>query len=540
MNFLRRTGRYIWGLPRAYSIGGAIIIVALLLIIVHAATRTTATADIASAVSHVQVASVGSLSSATGPLPVTGKVTSLNQATILAQSSGEITSLRVSIGSRVGAGQIIASFENSSQAAAVQQAEGAYDAANAALAKASGSTATNAGITSSQASQSAANSASATMAALQSAYSSLDDAVNTKADAMFSNPHSITPTINLTLPDNQLGITLQNQRSQLDAVLADAKRLSADSVSANIDANATAMNADAQKVIEFLNNLVKATNIALTSQNVTAATLATYQAAASAARSEAVAAVSSVTAQKSAYDAAVSGAQTASNTATAGNQNDVAAAAANVKQALGALNSARANLEKTIVRSPISGTIVSLPVTRGDFVSNFAQIAQVSNPGALEIVTYVTSDDAKTITVGNKATIGENVGGIITSVAPALDPTTGKIEVKIGITGSQSTLTDGDTVTVSLMRNAQTGDTTANTKPIAPAAIRIPIAAAKITPSGAVVFTVSSSTLVAHPITLGSILGEQIIVTSGLDLNMDIVKDARGLSDGQTVVVDSN
>jgi RND family efflux transporter MFP subunit len=537
MNFLRRAWAFILALPKVYSIGGAIIIVALGLVMVHAATKTTTSADIVSAVSHVRVASVGSLSSASGPLPVTGKVTSLNQATILAQSAGEITSLRVSIGSRVGAGQVLASFENSSQAAAVQQAEGAYDGANAALAKATGSTATNAGITSTQASQSAANSATAFMTALQSAYASLDDAVNTKADTMFSNPHSITPALNLTLPDNQLAITLQNQRSQLDSVLADAKRLSNDSTT-SIDAKASAMNANAQKVIDFLNNLVKATNTAITSQTVTSATLATYQAAASAARSEAVAAVSAVTTQKSAYDAAVAGAQTASNSATAGNQNDVAAAAANVKQALGALNSARANLEKTIVRSPISGTIVSLPVTRGDFVSNFAQIAEVSNPGALEIVAYVTSDDAKTITVGNKATIGESIGGIITSVAPAVDPTTGKIEVKIGITGTQKTLTDGDTVTVTLERTAQT---TTSTKPAAQApAIRIPIAAAKITPSGTVVFTVSQATLVAHPITLGSILGEQITVLSGLTVDMEIVKDARGLSNGQTVVVDTN
>jgi len=179
-----------------------------------------------------------------------------------------------------------------------------------------------------------------------------------------------------------------------------------------------------------------------------------------------------------------------------------------------------------------------LPVTRGDFVASFSQVAQVSNPGALEVDTNVTPDDAKTLAVGGKATIEGTIAGVITSIAPALDPTTGKILVKIGINGDQSSLTDGDTVTVSLTRAqttapAQTAATASSTT------ILIPIAAAKITPSGPVVFTVASSTLVSHPITLGTILGDQITVTSGLSLDMDIVTDARGLSDGQQVVVDS-
>ncbi len=525
------------GLPRLYSIGGAVVIVVVAVVIVHVATRAPSTDTTVSNISHVTIASVASLSSAAGPLPVTGKVTSLNQATILAQTSGEITSLNVAIGSKVDAGQIIAEFENSSQQAALLQAQGSYDAANAALAKATGSTATNAGITSAQASQSAANSATAALASIQSTYSALDDAVHGKADVMFSNPRTATPTLNLSVPDNQLSVTLQNERAQLEGILADAKKLSSDTATADIDANASAINADAQSVITFLNNLVQASNEAVSSQSISPATLATYQTSAGAARSEVVGALSSLASSKSAYDAATSGAQSASNSATTGSQNDVATAEANVKQALGALRSAEANLEKTIVRSPISGTIVSLPVTRGDFVSSFAQVAEVSNPGALEIDSYVTPDDAKTLAVGGKATIGDNVAGIITSVAPALDPTTGKILVKIGIVGSQSSLTDGDTVTVSLVR-AQNVPTAQN-KTVLPSNILIPISAAKITPQGAVVFTVASSTLVSHPITLGVILGDQITVTSGLTLDMDIVTDARGLADGQVVVVDS-
>ncbi len=175
---------------------------------------------------------------------------------------------------------------------------------------------------------------------------------------------------------------------------------------------------------------------------------------------------------------------------------------------------------------------MSLPITLGGYVSSFSQVAVVSNPNALEVDTYVTSDDAKTLAVGGKATIEASTQGIITFIAPALDPTTGKIQVKIGIPGDQSALTDGDTVTVSLARSATGAVGTASTT------ITIPIVSAKITPSGPVVFTVSSSTLMAHPIIFGDISGTQITVTQGLTPDMDIVTDARGLSDGQQVIVD--
>ena len=535
MDFLRRVWRYFLGLPRLYSIGGAIVLIVVIVVVFQAATRAPAQTSTVSTISHVKIASVASLSSATGPLPVTGQVTSLNQATILAQTSGEITSLNVSIGSSVGAGQILAEFENSSQRAALLQAQGAYDAATAALAKASGSTAANAGINSNQAATSAVNSANSALASLQSAYAALDDAVHTKADTMFSNPRSITPQFLLSIPDNQLSVTLQNERSVLEGVIANAKSIAADTLPGDIDNNIVAMNANAQTVIVFLNNLTQATNEALATQNTTPAALATYQASAGAARSEVVAATASLAAQKSAYDAAVSSALTASNSASSGSTNDVASAAANLKQAQGALDAASSNLQKTIVRSPISGTIVSLPVTRGDFVSNFAQVAEVSNPGALEVHVSVTPDDAKTISVGNKATIGDDTKGVITSIAPALDPSTGKILVKVGITGSAAALTDGDTVTVLLNRNQKTSQTNSSK----PSAILIPITAVKVTPNGAVVFTVASSTLQSHPVTLGTILGSQITVVSGLDPTMDIVVDARGLADNQKIVVDA-
>ncbi len=533
---MQRSARKLWLLVGGHPwyVGGIALILVGSLIgsrFIFGAKTPDAATD--SNIAHVTVATVGDLAQQTGPLAVVGTVTSLDQATILAQSAGEVTSLRRSIGDRVVAGEIIGSFENSSQRAAVTQAEGAYESAQAALAKAQGTTAANSGLSSSQAQSSAQNSAVALATALNSTYAALDDAVHTKADALFVNPRSSTPTlIGVLIPNSRLANALQAERISVEAVLGKAS--SAANNTSNLGASTQTLLESAKETQVFLGDLITAFTIAIPDSNYTATTIGGYQTSLAQARSEVNSAISALTTAKNAYDAAVSGAQSASNTANGGTQNDIAAAQASLKTALGSLNAAKAVLEKTIIRSPITGTIVSLPITRGGYVSSFSQVAVVSNPGALYVELQVTQDEARTLAVGNKTTVNGALSGIITFVAPALDPTTGKIQVKVGLTGDTSTLAAGQAVTLSLSRsvNAATQKTLKQ--------ITIPIVAAKILPTGPVVFTMSaSSTLVAQPVVLGAILGDQVVVTSSLPLDLPIVADARGLSAGQTVVVET-
>lgn len=485
-----------------------------------------------SGVSYVHVSTVADLASATTPLPVTGQVTSLSRASILAQTSGEVVSLLRRLGDQVSAGEVIGSFEHSSQSAAVLQAQGAYDAAEAAYEKAVNTTAQNSSISSQSAQSSADTARTAAVNALAGAYASLDDAVHGRADQLFSNARTSNPILTMTVPDSALVQKLQNNRKLLESKLATAVTLSSSTNADTLDAHTALMIETAQSVTSFLNDLILAVNETQPSQATPAATLAGYQASLTAARSESVAAVSSLSAAKGAYDSAVSGASTAANAATSASGTDVASAAAYVKQALGALDAAKAALEKTIIRSPISGTIVSLPITQGGFVSAYAPVAVVSNPGALFIDIQVTPDDAKTLAVGSAAIIQGTQQGVITFIAPALDPSTGKIEVKVGMSDNGQGLTDGEVVSVALSRSSRSSAKDAMRT------ITIPITAVKMLPTGAAVFTVAaSSTLSAVPVTLGSILGDRVVILSGLSATTTIVTDARGHTDGETVKV---
>ncbi|MEN9413453.1 MAG: hypothetical protein RLZZ342_540 [Candidatus Parcubacteria bacterium] len=524
-----------------HAIMGAALVLVLLFVgrSIFGGSASSESAD--AGLSYVQVVAAGDLASQAKPLTVVGTIKSKSEATILAQTSGEIIVLNRSIGDKVAAGAVIGQFENASQRAAVTQAQGAYDGARAMLGKLTGTVAANTGIASAQASTAAANAGSSLSTALRSAAAALDDAVRVKADVLFANPTSPMPRLSsYTIPDSQLVINIETKRATLGALLDSVRATAAADTAEDLDARAGRILSDARTVQAFLDDTIAAMNQAVPNTYFSAATIATHQAALTGARSSVLGAISSVTAARSAYDAARSGAQTASNAATTGTDSDIASAQASLKSAQGALDAARANLDKTIIRSPISGTIVSLPISRGDFVPSFSQVAVVSNPGALYVEAQVTPDDARTITTGGPATIEGTVQGAITFIAPALDPATGKIQVKVGIVGSQNSLTDGEAVSVALARATKSAPVLPKKNTKANSAIAIPIVAIKVTPNGPVVFTVSaSSTLAATPVTLGTIVGERVMV-SGITADLEIITDARGHTAGERVIVASS
>jgi hypothetical protein len=156
----------------------------------------------------------------------------------------------------------------------------------------------------------------------------------------------------------------------------------------------------------------------------------------------------------------------------------------------------------------------------------------VSNNGALEVVTFITSEDLNRVKAGAEVLINAKTKGVVTRLASAIDPVTKKIEVRIGITDEGSQLVNGQSVRVEIARaNTQATATTV-------AQVKIPLSAVKITPRETYVFTVdATSTLVSVPVELGTLLGEEVVIKTGLSPDMQIVKDARGLKAGEVVTV---
>lgn len=456
---------------------------------------------------QVEVKSVAELSNQVSPLSLVGTVQSISQATVRTEISGPVIGVYHSLGNYVAAGAVIGELENSSQRAAVLQAQGGVDAAQAALNK------INVGTGSTKASA---------VTALLTAYSAVDSAISATTDPMFNNPGSNNPQFKITTSNSQLVNTIQNTRTELGPILSrQASRTTTINEASDLTGELSKAIEEVRTIRNFVDNVLGALNSGIPSPDMSQTTIDAHITAATAARTVLTTALSSLTSSLSAITNAQGGAGAPSA--------DVAAGEAALKQAQGALAAARANLEKSIIRAPISGTLNSLNLKRGDFVQALTPVATVANNGALEIVAYLSQQDTNNSVAGDQVEIEGGARGVITHIAPALDPVTKKIEVRIGIS-NQADLINGQSVIVSLRGTKPSKATSSR--------ITIPITAIKIGAQQTTVFTVSaSSTLEAHPIVLGELLGDKVVVTSGLSPSMQLVVDARGLRAGEAVEV---
>ncbi len=137
--------------------------------------------------------------------------------------------------------------------------------------------------------------------------------------------------------------------------------------------------------------------------------------------------------------------------------------------------------------------------------------------------------DRDAVVAGKKVLIEGKITGTITRVAPALDPVTRRIEVRVGIP-ADAALSSGQSVRLEIERGASE-QIKAPTGPIS-----VPISAVKIEATRTIVFTLDDGALTAHSVELGPLLGDKVQILSGIERDWYIVTDARGLKEGQAVV----
>lgn len=451
------------------------------------------------------------------PLSLIGEVRSVKEARVAPDISGAVRAVYRSLGDFVSAGTIIAELKNDTERAAVSQAR-------AALEKAKGASEVGTiGIGTAQNSYEAAQESA--VSTIATSYAGIEDAVKRKADQVFSNPNSAQPKLFVSTSNSQLALTVESDRLRMQTILA---RHSAASIPENAEGKLaeieTLLN-ETDRVGAFLSNLVSLLSNAIATGSVSESAIALY-------RADAGAGLASINALRTTLSgamenlrtkrAAVEAAEQGLALDTTGQSADVAAGEANLASAL-------AQLEKTIIRAPISGTINRLDLDVGNFVNASVSVVHITNPGGLEVVAYLSQRDIGDIIVGAQASVQGRIEGVVVKKAQALDPLTKKAEIRIGLP-AQSGLVSGQSTTLSIERAQRRSDESF--------ALAIPLAAVKITPEGPVVFSVSSEdTLIAIPVVLGALRGSKVDVEEGITADMVIVEDARGLKEGQKIVV---
>jgi len=466
-----------------------------------ATTETPATTK-----KQVSILEAGQLASDTTLLKTIGTVRAVSEARLETEASGRVTSVTVTLGDTIAAGTVIASIENSRERAALIQAEGAYEAAQASNAQS--------GLGLTEALADAQNT-------YRTAFTASDDIVRNLTDELFSNPTSRSPSMRI---DSQgTAPALNAERVLLGDMLTEWNTDVSTLTTPQTAETALTRLAEAEQRLTrtgaFVSQLAGLISEVDADTVFTEDILSSYKTRLSAARSRIDTSLQNVSSARASL-------KNAEQSATGGVV--TSDAAARIKQALGSLRAAQSAYEKTLVRSPISGVVNALYLKQNEYVGQSQPAAIIANNNALEITTAVSEDERSLLSIGDAVTINETIPGTITRIAPAVDPQTGKVEVKVSVTEKEEqTLTNGTTVSLALAAAKKQSQT---------ATLSLPLRALKITPQGPVAFTVSDTgTLQAVAVELGPITGEAVVIMSGLDATTKIVTDARGLKDGEIV-----
>lgn len=434
---------------------------------------------------------------------VVGTVRAVSEAKLQAEAGGRITQVNVNIGDRVSAGSILGSIENEQERAQLLQAEGAYESAIA--------SSLQSGISLDEAKTQVRNT-------YRDTFSTAEAVVRNLLDEFYSGDTENILGFKLTKTGNTS--YFNETRKAIEPLLIQWSR--------NIESNYAEMNEEemitrAESTITTISNLTANIALAITDEesvgNFSHEEIEAYETRLAGARASLSGSLSALSGAREVYEQAKLNATTQT----------ISQSSARLKSALGALRSAQATYEKTLIRTPISGVVNALNITQGEYISVGAQTAIVANNGSLEISTALGEKDLARVHIGDTVSVNNTVKGTISQIAPGIDPSTGKSEVKISVDESPS-LKNGSTVSVVFSEQEP--------KDSASKVILVPLKAIKMLASGSVVFGVSeTNTLIAYPITLGAILGDSVEVTNGITAESQIITDARGRKEGDIVSV---
>lgn len=444
-----------------------------------------------------------------------GTVQAVSEARLQTEAGGRITSVTTEIGKKVFAGSVIATIENRAESAQLLQAQGAYEAALA------GNRSGESGI---EGAQNALISAQTNgIATFQSAFITLDTVFHDNIDSFFTLRNGVAVGFNIDSSGNSSH--LNSERTALETVMTQwAQKKTLITKESSLD-EVTQAYASVNRIAAFVELLSLVTQ----DQKISTSFKQEEKDALNGTVTKARVLVNGVQQSLEGARSQIVGAQKAVQQAKlAGAVGTPSLATAQVKIALGTLRGAQANYEKTLVRTSITGVVNALYLKTGEYVSPSQPAAIIANNDGLEILASLSDDDRSQLALGDTVQIDSVATGTITAIASAIDPSTGKVAVKVGIKDG-SKLKNGSTVTLTFTQSVQEKNAIQN--------VAIPLSALKMTGSGPIAFEVVTNKLKALPLVLGEITGDSVVVTSGITLDTVVVVDARGLKEGQEVSV---
>jgi len=444
-----------------------------------------------------------------------GKVRAANEAVVVSESSGKVTNINAKLGQKVSSGQILVQLENQSERAALLQAEGGYEAVKASSAQA------DVGV--GQAEIQLESAIKSAKTDIQNSYSTANGVILNTLDVFFLN--STKGIIGLRV--SGIGNTqfLNAERLSFRDILSEWRESSL-TVDDSGDAREKIVKSVeyTDRVLNMVDVFISIINDSRGNDGLTTVEENTYKQNLTTARAQLVASLNTLENAKTGLNTAE---ESLKSSAISASGSETSLSDAQVKQALGALKSAQSNFNKTIIRSPISGTVNAFDIKLGQYINANEEIADIANNSKIEIITYVSDKERALINVGDEVELEGKTKGVIMLIAPAVDSETRKIEVRI--LSNDDSLLIGETVRITSSENA----------PSLSNEVRIPLTALKFNSTDSSIFVVENDILKSVPVTLGDLYGAEAVVLTGMDMNTEFVLDARGRNVGEEVEVNN-
>lgn len=209
---------------------------------------------------------------------------------------------------------------------------------------------------------------------------------------------------------------------------------------------------------------------------------------------------------------------------------DVAAYEANLASAHAAYQQILVNRNYAFIKAPFDGVVATLPVDKGDLVSLGTPLVTLVNDQGLQLQAYLSEQDINKVEIGSAVKVEENINASVLRIAPSLDTKTRKVEILITVNDQESSLIVGQYANIKIQVNAESIDDI----------YYLPLKMVEINDEGGIVYTLDDNNFaVAHQVEVGQIVNEKITILSGLEANWQIIKNVRGIRDGQEVIVNT-
>ena len=248
------------------------------------------------------------------------------------------------------------------------------------------------------------------------------------------------------------------------------------------------------------------------------------------ARTQAASSIASARSLVEVREATVDQAQASYESVVADPRNvDIAGLQASVDEARARVRQLANQREKAFIRAPFDAKIAALPAENGALTSAGTTVASLINEEGLQVSMFVNERERKRIQENDPVTFNDGQSrGVVTHIAPSIDQTSKKIELIAAVDKQIQPLTVGEFVHAEITAT----DTTKQGE------FTIPFRAIKNTSDASYVYTVDNQTVKEQKVELGRVIGERVVVKSGLTDDMQIIASVRGLEPGQSVEIE--